>query len=717
MAERLTDIVAEFARLLGVQLAPGWRDRLGGATGSDREALARMCGDLGWEPPQVLDRRPRAHALPAIVYSEDSGWGIAESWEGPDLLRIRATGAVETRPWDEGMRFFRLQFPDAMRRGHERSASRIFRDALLQRRGAIATALVATAVVNLIALATSLYSMQVYDRVIPRAGFSTLWVLTVGVLFALLLDFLLRMTRALLMEREAGDIDTEVSEFFFARAQAVRLDARPGGVGTMAAQMRGLEQVRALYSSASLFLLADLPFALLFLVVIYLLGGYVVLVPLILFPISLLLAFFLARGIRTATEAAQATGNRKNGLLVESFDAAETVKANRGGWYMLARWNGLIEAVLASEQPVRRWSAIAQSVFATLQQMAYVAIIALGAVRVAEGDLTTGGLVAVAIIAGRVNGPLIAQLPSLIVQWGYARSSLRVLDGILQSPLDHPAGSAGLRPDHLKPALRFDRVDFAYGGIKETLHIPALEISAGERVGLIGGIGSGKSTLLRMMAGLYAPQRGIVTLGGLDMGQVAEDVLRAHVAYLPQDVRLVNGTLRDNLLMGLADPGDETVLKIAARTGLNDLIAAHPLGLDLMIAEGGKGLSGGQRTLTGLTRMLLAEPSLWLLDEPTANLDTGTEAAVMKALAARLSAESTLVLVTHKMALLSMVDRVIVMAGGRVLDDGPRDEVIARLQAQGAARVAPSGAVQAPRASGITAGGITAGGAGFRGAA
>ncbi|GAA0732360.1 ATP-binding cassette domain-containing protein [Sphingomonas japonica] len=689
MSDRLTDLIGELARASGVNLSPHWRDGLGGGVGDDRDALARLCSEIGWAPPEVLDRRPRANALPALMFAQDGGWAIAEQWEGRDLLRVRTEAGVETRAHDDSMRFFRVAFPDAMRGGKPMRASAVFRQALLNRKSAIVTALVATVVVNLIALATSLYSMQVYDRVIPRSGYATLWVLTVGVVVALLLDFLLRTTRALLMDREAQDIDAEVSEFFFARAQAVRLDARSGGVGTMAAQLRGLEQVRSLYSSASLFLLADFPFAIFFLFVIWALGGIIVLVPLVIFPISITLALILSRLIRSGTEAAQVTGNRKNGLLVESFDAAETVKANRGGWYMLSRWNALIEAVQASETPVRKWQAVASSVFQTLQQIGYVGLIAFGAVEVSKGNMTTGGLVAAAIIGGRVNGPLMAQLPGMIVSWGYARSSLKLLDGILAQPQDHPAG--GLRPDAIRPAIRFDRVEFAYMGTKETLSIPTLSIAAGEKVGLIGGIGSGKTTLLRMMAGLYAARHGQVTLGGLDMSQVAEDILRQAVGYLPQDVRLVNGTLRDNLLMGLADPGDAAILEAAEKTGLVRLISAHPMGLDLPISEGGRGLSGGQRTLTGITRMLIAQPSLWLLDEPSSNLDQNTETSVMRAVMDRIDEGHTLVLVTHKMSLLSMVDRVIVMGNGRITLDGPTREVIARLQTSGTARVAPAG--------------------------
>jgi ATP-binding cassette subfamily C protein LapB len=717
MTEKLTDIIADLARATAVDLAPHWRDRVSDI-GEDRDALEQLCRELGWAAPEVLSRRPRAHQLPALVHSPETGWAIAEEWEGQDLLRVRSGQVAEVRVYDGAMRFFRVVFPDAAR-GHEAlRAKDIFWKALVRRRGSLASALVATVMVNLIALVTSLYSMQVYDRVIPRSGFATLWVLTIGVVVALLFDFMLRTVRSLLMEREAASMDLEVSEYFFARAQAVRLDARAAGVGTMAAQLRGMDQVRSLYSSASIFLLADFPFAIFFLLVIWYLAGSAVLVPLIIFPLSIALALLLSRLIRAGTERAQISGNRKNGLLVESFDSAETVKANRGGWYMLSRWNALVESVIGAEEPVRRWSAMANSVFSTLQQGAYVGLVAVGAIEVARGNMTTGGLVAATIIAGRVNGPLVAQLPGMIVQWGYARSSLRALDQILALPTDGVSSGTALRPDNLTGALRFERIEFAYPGQKDGLVLPLLDIRAGERVGLIGGIGSGKTTLLRLMAGLYAPHRGIVTLDGLDMARIAESVLRRDVGYLAQDFRLVNGTLRDNLLMGIADPGDQAIIQTAQATGLSNLIAGHPLGLDLPIAEGGRGLSGGQRTLTGLTRLLLADPALWLLDEPTSNLDLGTESAVMAALNAKLRPDSTLVLVTHKLSLLQFCTRVIVLANGRVTHDGATDRVLADLQSSGVAQVKPASALASDAPSyQSSGGGITGGGPGIRGAA
>ncbi|HYZ47292.1 MAG TPA: ATP-binding cassette domain-containing protein, partial [Sphingomonas sp.] len=507
-----------------------------------------------------------------------------------------------------------------------------------------------------------------------------LWVLTIGVLVALMLDFALRTTRALMIERESARIDHDVSEYFFARAQAVRLEARTGGVGTMAAQLRGLEQVRALMSSGSLFLLADLPFALFFVLVIFALGGVLALVPILSLPIALGIAWGLARLIRKDTQRAQISANLKNGLLVESIDAAETIKANRGGWQLLARWNRLIEEIHASEDPVKRWTSTAGSIFSTLQQVAYVALIAFGAIEVVHGKMTTGALIACAIIAGRVNGPLVTQLPNLIVQWGYARASLRMLDHILQLPMDEDPDVQGLRPAQLGGSLKLEGVRFAYPGAREGVDVPQLEIKEGERVAIVGGIGSGKTTLLRLMAGLYRPQAGRVMLGNLDASQLAPDVLRQHIGYLAQDYRLVNGTLRENLLLGLSNPGDDAVMNAVQQSGLIQLVSGHPRGLDLPIAEGGRGLSGGQRTLVGLTRLLLAKPSVLLLDEPTANLDDQAEGLALGAVAGQLGPKSTLIVVTHKLRLLSLVGRVIVMMNGRVVLDGPTAEIVKALQ-------------------------------------
>lgn len=675
-------LVASLAKQHGAELPPGWpgTSDLADLGGTSADDLAHFCQRVGWKPPQPVRGRPRANQFPLMSFEPERGWAIAEQWDALDSIRVRGVAEETTRVVTKDTSFFELRIPRTRDRETNSSALSVFWRALWLRKSVFVSAIVATTVVNVLALVTSLYSMQIYDRVIPRSGFATLWVLTVGVVFALVVDFALRTIRSLMIEREAAKIDAEVSEFFFARAQAIRLDARPPGVGTMAAQLRGWEQVRGLLSSTFIFLLTDLPFALFFIVVISSLGGKIALVPLVSFPLALTLGALFSRLIRADTAKAQLSSNRKNGLLVESFDAAETVKANRGGWHMLARWNNLMDELQLYEDPVKRWSSIATTTFGTLQQITYVLIVAWGAIRVVDGEMTMGALIACTILAGRVTGPLVSQLPNFLVQWGYARSSLAALDMLMALPLDQPPGVESLRPDRVEPSLRLDDVRFGYPGTRVGVEIPHLHILAGERVAIIGPVGSGKTTLLRLMAGLFAPASGSVTLGGLDIGQIAPEVLRRHVGYLPQDSRLLDGTLRENILLGLRHPGDEALLSAVDEVGLTSLIATHPRGLDLPIAEGGRGLSGGQRTLANLARLFLADPDLWLLDEPTANLDQPTEVRALDGLRRRLRAGRTLVLVTHRMQLLPLAERVIVLQNGKIALDGPTADVVAKLK-------------------------------------
>lgn len=675
-----------YARACAKPLSPHWKAELREVELPEGvDALAGLIGVVGWEPARRLHARPRADQFPLLVYDDTIGWAVVRQWDSEDVMTL--AGERDVLPYSASQRFFAMTLPDPLAEDGGK-ASRVFWRAIARRKQPLVMAGLATIFANLLTLATSLYSMQLYDRVIPLASFDTLIVLSAGVAFALLLDLCLRSLRALLIECEAQDIDAEVSEFFFARAQAIRLDARPPGIGTMAAQLRGQEQVRQVMSSSSLFLMADLPFALFFIFVISIIGGKLALVPIISLPVAMLLAWLLAKIIRKGTDRAQVSGNRKNGMLVEALDASETVKAYRGSWFMMGRWNSLIREIHHYEDPVKRAQAVAGSLFSTLQQLAYIGIMGWGAVLAATGEITTGALLACSIIAGRINGPLVAQLPGLIVQWGYARSSLKALDGIMALPLDPAAGAGALRPDDLGGKFEVKQAVFAYGQqSRPALEIDGLTIAPGERVAVIGGIGSGKSTLLKLLSGIYAPRQGTVLFGGLDLSQVAEDISRAAIGYVPQDARLVNGTLRDNVVMGLGDVSDAEIMQVAGATRLDAMIAAQPEGLMRPIQEGGIGLSGGQRSLVGINRLLLADPKVWLLDEPTASLDTATEAAVLDEIDARLDKDAILVMVTHKPQLLSRFTRIIVMAGGKVVRDGSPQDVMRDLVPKSAGSV------------------------------
>ena len=691
MSLEIVELVAELARRRRIELAPSWANDVPEIAGDPSlEQLLTLSEALGWAAPLLDTREPGPADFPLAVFSDKKGWALAEQLEAPGLLRIVAGG--QSALWsvaEHELTYAAPVFPTSAAARSPQRALPVFIDAMWRQKQAVINSVLATVVINVLALGVSFYTMQVYDRVVPSAGYSTLWVLTFGVAIAAVFDFVLRVVRSNMLERASADADKEISEFFFARALAVRLDAGNGEVGTMAGQLRGYDQVRSLLSSASVFALADLPFALLFVWVISMLAGEVALVVLLSFTISIALAFVFARLIRRQADGVQVGTTRKNGLMVEVLDAAETIKANRAGWSMLARWNRLMTLVEVDDFDMRRLSAIAQATSGTIQQIAYVGLISWGAIQVIDGKMTVGALIAASIIAGRVNGPLVLQLPAMIVQASYAKAALKGLDSFLRLPVDREPDVEYLRPEQLRSEVRLEKVAFMYQGARSGLAVEELKISPGERVGIIGPVGSGKSTLLKVMAGLFPPQSGVAYLSGLDLNQIAEDHLRRHIGYVGQEFRLVNGSLREQLTFGISDPGDDAILAAAEATGLNKLIAAHPKGLELPISEGGRGVSGGQRALVGLTRLMLAKPKILLLDEPTAALDQETEAQALRAIVGNLDTNDALVMVTHKISLLSMVQRLIVVVNGKIIFDGPTAAVLQKLSPSSANATAP----------------------------
>jgi ATP-binding cassette subfamily C protein LapB len=674
-------LIKDLAHRQGVRLSPDWSASIQGILElSDQRALDDLITKLQWPAPKKLTDRPRPTQFPFLVYVPEKGWGIAEQWVSDQEIRVLANDDSSNLIWFAETIAYQVTFPELATNKVYDKASDVFWSMIIKRKRMIAEAVIATVILSLLSLMTSFYSIQVYDRVVPHSGFSTLWVLTIGVLIGMLIDLVLRITRSMMIDKEMAGIDAEVSEYFFSRMQDVRLDARPKSIGTMAAQLRGVDQIRQTMTSTTLLIIADLPFALFFIFIIATIGNTIAVVPLIIFILSIILAFIFARMIRGEAELSQASGYSKNGLLVESLDSAETVKANLGGWFMLKKWVHLVDENNYHDMNVKRWSVLASSIFGFLQQFAYIGMVAWGAYRISEGNLTMGGLIGCTIIAGRVNGTLITSLPNLIVQWSYLKSAIKALDAILKLPSDHPQDKQLIKIREISPQLKLSGVKFLHTGARVGLDIPHLDIQPGERVAVIGPVGSGKSSLLRLLAGLYAPQEGHLLLDGLDVGLIFEDDLRRNVFYLPQDYRLVQGTLRDNLTLGLSGQSDEKVIQCAEKTGLLNLIRTHPKGLDLPITEGGQGLSGGQKTLVGLTRLLLSKPKLVLLDEPTAGLDQESELKVLNALVAHLDKETTLIMVTHRMQLLGIFSKLIVMGQGRVLLSGSTKDVIEQLK-------------------------------------
>lgn len=681
MNDNFKQLIDHAARLAGQRVSGGRLDELAGLADDLRptDLFVTAWRAVGLEGTPARLAEPAPADLPLVGWQAEQGWfllqgrGADGEWRGESPsgapVSLASLASVEC-----------IALPRSGKAtANTPSSLALVRQALYARKSIFLEAVLATGLVNLLTLATSLYSMQIFDRVIPNQGFQTLWVLTVGVGLAVALEFILKLVRAHMVDRTCNVIDHELSEWFFGRMLGIRMEARPASVGTLASQVKGFEMVRGVLASTSLFVLADVPFSLFFVLVIFLVGGWIAVVPLIALPIALAAGLMFQHVIQKHTRDNLNGNNRKAGLLVEAVDGAESLKANSAEWKLQGRWNALVEETSLSDQQIRNYSALAQNLTVALQQFSYVGLIATGAWLVTQNMLTMGGLLACSIISNRALMPIV-QLPGVMVQWAHARAAIEGLDKIIALPSETDDAEHALAPQSLEGDIRFERVRFTYGMAKRlALEVERLEIRAGERVGLIGPIGSGKSTLLKLASGLYRPNEGKMFLSGMDVAMLNPMVVRETVGYLPQEARLFSGSLRENLLLGLPDPGDEPILEAARRSGLIDLIAGQPKGLALEITEGGRGVSGGQKQLIALTRMLLAKPKVWLLDEPTGSMDADSEAKVVALLKSVLGTNQTAIVATHKTALLPMLTRLLVVQNGRIVMDGPRDQIMAKL--------------------------------------
>ena len=648
-------------------------------TGIDALLHAMALAPAHWQEAPLQDALPMAALLPGIgcriLYAKTpAGHWLMEGPDGSQELYHLPRGGLYT-----AIGAASGNASAAMNADHG-SATELFRGALFARKGIFLQAALAALLTNLLALAGSLYSMQVYDRVMPTQGISTLIVLTTGVLLAALLELVVRMARSSILESAVKGMDLELSHRIYRRLLSIRMDQFPASVGTLSAQLRSYELIRSFASSATLYLAVDAPFALGFLVVIFFLAGpAVAAVPAGFFMVALAVGLVYRGRIARHAKSGTAMANRKLGLLVETVEAAESIKASGAGWQLLTRWDALNRRSIEDEARIRHYSEQASYLAASLQQVSYVLLVAAGAYLATSSNLTTGGLVACSILSGRVLAPA-AALPGLIVQWAHARSALDNLEKVFALQRDNHAVQRPLTPEQVLGDLGIADLRFTYPGRPATVSLDALHIRAGEKVAIIGAVGAGKSTLLKLLAGLYAPQQGSILLDGLALQQIARSHLSEHIGYLGQEVRLLSGTLRENLLAGLPGVTEQALLDACQATGLAALVASHPQGLELRIAEGGGGVSGGQRQLIAVTRMILSNPSVWLLDEPTTAMDEHSEQRSLLALRQAIAPEETMILITHKPALLVLAERLIVLTPKGVAVDGPRDVVLAQLQ-------------------------------------
>ncbi len=541
---------------------------------------------------------------------------------------------------------------------------------------------IATVLVNLLAVGTSLFAMQVYDRVVPTLAYSTLWTLVVGMGIVISLDWLLKTIRARILDSVSCAVNNRVSQRVFDHIMQVRLDLRPRSLGTLAAQVGGLDSVRQFFSSGVVFALVDMPFALMFIAFISVIGGPVGWVYLCLLPIAALLGYSTQARLRRLTREQLIRSNERQGLLVDSIQGAESIRSNNATWRFSEQWHEITRTIghyNIQNKAISNFSTVSTG---SLSSAAYISAIVVGVQQIEAGNLTMGGLIACSILGGRVIAP-IAQSVQQLVQWQNVAQSLQMVDQLLRLDTERDPDQNLLIPEQTPSRIELLDLTFSYPNspIKQ-LDIPTLRFNAGDRVLLLGAIGSGKSTLLKTLAGLYRPSSGRIRLGAADLWEMEPNAVAEVVGYLPQNVHLFKGTLRSNLALSGA-VGDSQLLQLCEVLGIDQIAAASPQGLNLEISEGGEGLSGGQKQMVGLGRLLLGRPRIWLLDEPTASLDTQADSRVMATLHQYIQPNDIVVISTHRPALaLEQANRVIVLHEGRIIEDGRPEQVLTKVMGQ-----------------------------------
>ncbi|MBD8495074.1 type I secretion system permease/ATPase [Pseudomonas syringae] len=539
--------------------------------------------------------------------------------------------------------------------------------------------MVASLVANLLAMAGVLFSMQVYDRVIPAESLPTLYVLFAGVLLAVLFDFTLRIMRLRITDLLGKRADLRVSDLVYGHALRLRNSVRPRSTGSFIAQLRELEQVRDMITSSTATALADLPFFFLFLFVFWLIGGSLVLIPLAALVCMLLPGLLYQRRLARLANANMRESALRNAMLVESIQGMDDIKALQAEQRFQEQWNRLNATTADTGLQLRSLTNGLVTWTQSVQGAVFAIVIVFGAPMVIAGDLTTGSLVAASMLASRMMAPM-AQLNHVLTRWQQAKVALKGLNHLMQLPVDHPENSKRvhlpvIRGDfHIKDsALRYDPM------APVALHISELRIRPGERIAVLGRNGAGKSTLLQALAGSMDLATGELSIDGIAMSHLDPADLRRDVGLLQQHARLFHGTLRDNLVLGAGRASDQELLAALSISGALEFIRHLPKGLDHLILEGGLGLSGGQRQSLLLSRLLLRQPNVLLLDEPTASLDDVTEKRLLDDLLLWCEGR-TLVMATHRLSVLQRVERIIVVDNGRIVIDAPREAALAQLR-------------------------------------
>ncbi|MBD3896108.1 type I secretion system permease/ATPase [Halomonas sp. ML-15] len=535
--------------------------------------------------------------------------------------------------------------------------------------------------INLFAVAMPLFVMNVYDRVVPNQATETLWVLAVGIFVVLCFDLALRLMRNAFVDLAASRADVKLSSSIMQRVLGMRLEGRPASTGSFAATLQSFESVRAFIGSATVVGLVDLPFVLMFVAIIAIIGVPLA-IPIVVGIVFVLLYALAAQGkLHELSETTWRVGAQRNATLVESLGNLETVKTLRAESRLQAVWEKTTAFLSRTSAQLRLISSSVSSVALWAQHTVAVAVIIVGVYLIIEGDLSQGGLIAAYLLSSRAMAP-VSQAAALLAQYHQSSTALESLNGVMDKPVERPEGKSFVSRPVVRGEIELNRITLRYPDEeRDAIRDISLKVKPGEKVALLGRVGSGKSTLNKMILGLYQPTSGAVLLDGVDIRQFDPIELRRHIGYVPQDVSLFYGSLRENVVAGGGSEGveDEALLEALSISGISELVDQHPHGVDLPVGERGQMLSGGQRQGVAIARALVHDPQILLLDEPTSAMDHASEEAFKKRLA-EYAAAKTMLVVTHRTSLLSLVDRIVVVDNGKIVADGPKEKVVEALR-------------------------------------
>jgi len=534
--------------------------------------------------------------------------------------------------------------------------------------------------INLIAIASPIFTMNVYDRILPNKAISTLWVLAIGVTMAILFDLLLKTARAALIDHAGRKADLRISYLLFEKVLNTSLAARPASTGEYANRVTQYEFVREFFTSNTISTFIDTAFVFVFLLVIYAIAGWLAIVPAVAFVISVIVGLVAQRRIGKYVAASMNEASQRQSLLVESISTVETIKSLQAEPYLLRKWREHSKNAANTSEQIKSMSAATANIMQFVQQMVTVALVVCGAYAFSEGQVSTGAIIASVMLSGRAVAPL-GQIAITLSRFRQAMLSLKVLNSIMSQPEDRPDTVGFVNRPIRSGAMTFKNVGFVYPGTDtEVLTGLSFSVKPGERIGIIGRIGSGKTTLGRLVGRLFLPTSGEFLIDGVDVRQYHPSEVRSAVGIVAQAGDLFSGTIKDNLLMARPDATDEEIIDAAKAAGVDEFVSRHPRGYDLNVGERGTNLSGGQRQAVAIARLLLTKPKIVFMDEPSGSMDLASERQLIKQLKQAFDHTTTLIISTHRYSMLEIVDRLIVVEQGRIVADGMKDDVIRALQ-------------------------------------